>query len=53
LAATPDEQDAQRHRSFAPSFICFGVETDTGQEPDQGGVGPSRGLRPAGRPKVA
>jgi hypothetical protein len=36
LAATSDEQDAQRHRSLAPNFICFGVETDTGQDPDQG-----------------
>jgi hypothetical protein len=36
LAGTSDEQDAQRHRSLAPIFICFGVETDTGQDPDQG-----------------
>ena len=36
LAATSDEQNAQRHRSLAPNFICFGVETDTGQDPDQG-----------------
>jgi hypothetical protein len=35
LAATPDEQDAQRHRSFAPNIICFGVKTDTGQDSDQ------------------